>query len=88
MFHRLTNRPHVRVNAYAEGGNFNGDEPRIALPLAPLQAFDTDAKTAIGELGELALQDGQRVVVLCRKSAERDRLIEARSTNTRPMPRR
>ena len=76
VFHRLTKRQHVRVNAYADGGSSNGDEPRIELPLAPLQAFDTDAKAAIGELGELALRGGQRVVVLCRKPAERDRLIE------------
>ena len=73
VFHRLTQRPHVEVNQY---GTADDDALLVRLPLAPLPSFSTDAQQAVEELGELARDDVQRVVVLCRQPAERERLNE------------
>lgn len=73
VFKALTSRPHAELNAYSKSSN-----PRavaVDLPTSPLAPFDPDAKQAVAELAEMA-SDQQRVVVLCRKPAEADRLRE------------
>ncbi len=73
VFSKITARPHVECNQYSAGATKDGT---ISLPVGQLVAFDEDAKGAICQLGELAETDGQRVVVLCQKPAERERLTE------------
>jgi len=75
LFKRLTARPHVEANQYSPR-NMAADEAVIELPLAPLPSFDTDAKSAVRELGDLAADPSNRVIVLCRRTGERDRLRE------------
>ncbi len=73
IFKALTGRPHAELNAYSKSTN-----PRavaVPLPTAPLAPFDPDAKRAVAELAEMATDD-QRVVALCRKPAEAERLRE------------
>ncbi|MEM1109662.1 MAG: transcription-repair coupling factor [Planctomycetota bacterium] len=74
VFKKLTDRPHVELNAYSQ--STNPLAKRIDLPVAALPTFDQDAKAAIRELGHLADDPYNRVVVLCAKPAERDRLVE------------
>ncbi len=73
IFSKINARPHIQCNQYSTGKDQSRD---ITLPIEQLTTFDEDAKGAIIQLGELAQTDGQRVVVLCQKPAERDRLTE------------
>ncbi len=61
----------VEVNQYG-----SAHDAAVSLPVDPLPAFDADAKAAVTELSDLAMDPSRRVIVLCRKLAERDRLIE------------
>ncbi|XAM00418.1 transcription-repair coupling factor [Phycisphaeraceae bacterium D3-23] len=83
IFAKLLNRPHVEVNQYSADtgaatrkrlGQSDADIAPVTLPLAPLPPFDTDAKSAVTELGELAADHD--VTVLCHKPAEAKRLRE------------
>ena len=73
VFQKLTagHLASIEVNQYGSSG-----AAAIHLPVDPLPPFDPDAKRAVHELGELAMDEGNDVRVLCRKLAERDRLIE------------
>ncbi len=73
VFSKITARPHIECNQYSAGATQDGT---IVLPVGQLVTFDEDAKGAIIQLGELAMTNGQRVVVLCQKPAERERLTE------------
>ncbi|MFP4144555.1 MAG: transcription-repair coupling factor [Phycisphaeraceae bacterium] len=73
LFKQMQQLAYAEVNQYSGRGERG---QRIELPVGQLPAFDTDAGKAVAELGELATRDEQRVVVLCQKSAERDRLKE------------
>jgi transcription-repair coupling factor (superfamily II helicase) len=73
VFSKINARPHVECNQYSAGAAQDGT---VALPVGQLTTFDEDARGAIRQLGELALTSGQRVVVLCQKPAERERLSE------------
>lgn len=68
----LTERPHVQVHGYGVAG---ADKLTVRLPVRSLPTFSHDAKEAVKELTELAAS-GQRVVALCQKEAERERLRE------------
>ncbi len=83
IFGKLLGRTHVEVNQYSADtgaaarkrlGKSNEAVQPVALPLAPLPPFDTDAKSAVTELGELSAD--HRVTVLCHKPAEAKRLRE------------
>ncbi|MFI4862398.1 MAG: transcription-repair coupling factor [Phycisphaerales bacterium JB063] len=83
IFAKLLGRPHIEVNQYsADTGaskrkrlnQSDADLSPVTLPLGPLPPFDTDAKSAVTELGELAAD--HRVTVLCHKPAEAHRLRE------------
>ena len=71
LFHRMAKFSHVEINQYTMG---RPEEQNIAIPVRPLMTFDTDAQTALTELGELASRSHSQTVVLCRQAAERDRL--------------
>ncbi len=73
VFKKLTQRVHAEVNGYSSG-SARGE--LIDLPVEPLPTFDTDAKTAVMELGEAAEDDARRVVALCGNEGERSRLRE------------
>jgi transcription-repair coupling factor (superfamily II helicase) len=73
LFKKLTQRPHLQINEYSARDD---KSPSIQLPLGQLLSFDTEAKRAVAELIELARTPNHRLVVLCHKPAERDRLIE------------
>jgi len=84
VFKLLTNRTHIEANQYSGA---SGNAPVVRLPLGALPSFDRDATRAIGDLAHLAspsepdnpsakTEAARRVVVLCQKQAERDRLIE------------
>ncbi len=73
VFKRLIARPHIEINEYSGRGD---ERSRIALPITQLPPIDTDAKTAILELGALASDRAKQVVVPCRHQAEADRLRE------------
>ena len=72
LFERFMQRQHVELNLYSSRGH---DPNAIVLPIESLPPFAQDGKQAIAELGELAEQ-GRPVVVLCRKPAEQQRLVE------------
>ena len=72
LFEHLTRRPHVELNLYSSRGH---DPEAIALPADVLPTFAQDSGDALGELVQLS-NEGQRVAVLCRKDAERQRLEE------------
>ena len=79
LFRRLTERPHVELNAYSQTSN--PDAHVVDLPVAALPNFDQDARAAIRELGQLAAPGSEgttpaKVTVVCAKPAERDRLVE------------
>ena len=77
VFSKINARPHVQCNQYSPGSSSgSGVGATFELPVSQLVHFDEDAKGAVKQLGELALGEGQRVVVLCQKPAERDRLKE------------
>ena len=73
VFAKLKSFDHAELNRYSPTRE---DATRVALPASPLPTFDTDAKSAIAELAELAADETNDVRVLCRRPAERDRLIE------------
>ena len=73
VFQRLIRRPHVEVNEYSGRGD---EHSKLMLPVEPLPPIDTDAKTAIQELGELAADPTRTLIVPCRAQAEADRLRE------------
>ena len=73
IFSKINARPHVEINQYSAGAAKDGT---INLPVGQLTTFDEDAKGAIQQLGELAQTKDQRVVVLCQKPAELERLSE------------
>ncbi|HEX7008512.1 MAG TPA: transcription-repair coupling factor [Phycisphaeraceae bacterium] len=73
LFQRLQERSCIEVNQYSARDD---QAPRVELPVEQLPPFDTDAAKAVRELGELAQADEHRVVVLCQKTGERDRLRE------------
>ncbi|MEM9414237.1 MAG: transcription-repair coupling factor [Planctomycetota bacterium] len=83
LFAKLLNRPHVEVNQYSADtgaatrkrlGKSDADVSPVTLPLGPLPPFDTDAKSAVTELGELAAD--HYATVICHKPAEAQRLRE------------
>lgn len=83
IFAKLLDRPHVEVNQYSADtgasarkrlGKSDEDVAPVKLPLGPLPPFDTDAKSAVTELGELS--NDHAVTVLCHKPAEAQRLRE------------
>jgi len=73
IFNKLISRPHLEINQYSAATGTTRNSA-IPLPLAPLPPFDTDAKSAIAELAQMSHE--QRIVVLCRKQAEAQRLGE------------
>ena len=73
VFAKVNARPNVQCNQYSTGALADGT---LTLPVEQLTTFDEEAKSAIKQLGALALTPGQQVVVLCQKPAERDRLRE------------
>ena len=73
IFSKINKRPHIECNQYSRGST---DSETLPLPVEQLTTFDQDAKDAIKQLGELAQTQNQRVVVICQKPAERDRLRE------------
>ena len=73
VFKELSSRPSVQVNQY---GNRSKHEENTILPLRSLQSFNLEISKAIVELGELTNDEENKVVVICQRSAERDRLIE------------
>lgn len=73
IFNKLLNRPHLEINQYSAATGTSRDHS-VALPLAPLPTFDTDAKSAITELAQLS--ETSRVTVVCRQAAEAQRLGE------------
>ncbi len=73
VFGKVAARPHIECNQYSTGAARDG---ALTLPVGQLVNFDEDAKGAIKQLGELAMTYGQRVVVLCQKPAEKERLTE------------
>jgi transcription-repair coupling factor (superfamily II helicase) len=73
VFQKLTQRAHVEVRQYSSGGS---PASKITMPLQPLAPFDQEAAKAVRELAHLTEEPNQQVIVLCRKSAERDRLRE------------
>jgi len=74
VFKTLMNFPHVQVNQYSSTMD---KDKAITVPVSPLVEFDQDAAKAMIELGELTQGDEyEKVVVLCTKEAERDRLQE------------
>ncbi|MEX0886457.1 MAG: transcription-repair coupling factor [Phycisphaeraceae bacterium] len=70
VFQKIQLLPHVEVNQYSSR---TGDAD-VTLPVEQLPPFDHDAAVAVKELGELTRDAARRVVVLCQKPAERDRL--------------
>ncbi len=70
---KINARAHIECNQYSTGAGADGT---LSLPVGQLMTFDEDAKGSIRQLGELAQDKGQRVVVLCEKPAERQRLGE------------
>ena len=79
VFQKLTNRPHVEVNQYSS----RGDAPaKVPMPVHPLAPFDQDAAAAVRELAALAEEATNEVFVVCRKEAERDRLLELLGEHT------
>ena len=90
VFGLLTSRDHVQVNQYTP--SVLSDEKAIQLPVDPLPTFDVNVSAALQRLADLAAlpqgskqrsaakQDDElpeaKVVVLCQKAAERDRLLE------------
>ena len=73
VFKKLTQRTHAEINGYS-AGSAQGEQ--LQLPVTPLPLFDTDAKSAITELGELATDETNRVVMLCANQSEQSRLRE------------
>jgi len=73
IFGKLLDRPHLEINQYSAATG-TSREHTVALPLAPLPPFDTDAKSAIGELA--GMSEASRVTVVCRQDAEAQRLGE------------
>ena len=73
IFAKLHAMPNMELNRYSPT---RSDAETIALPAEALPPFDTDAKTAVAELAALAEDEARDVRVLCRRPAERDRLIE------------
>ncbi|WP_432799251.1 transcription-repair coupling factor [Poriferisphaera sp. WC338] len=70
-FGRLTRKTHIEVTQYAPRTDIND---RVDLPLDQLIPFEQDAKAAIQQLANLAINPSNTVHVLCRKQAEADRL--------------
>ena len=73
IFKKMLDRPHLEINQYSTATG-TSREHSVALPLVPLPAFDTDAKSAITELAQLGTES--RVTVVCRQNAEAKRLQE------------
>jgi len=72
LFAKLTQRPHLTVNQYSD----TKQRDAVALPVGPLPTFDADARKAIDELAQLAMDERNQVIVLCRAPGDRDRLQE------------
>ncbi len=72
----LHERGAVEVSQFAAGRT--GDDRGIELPIRAVPNFEHDASAAVAELGSLATgaEAAGRLVVLCAKEAERDRLAE------------
>lgn len=73
VFKTLISFPHVEINQFS---SMTQRKESSLLPLRPLTAFAQEAAAAVKELGELALNTDNQVVVLCPKLAEKDRLLE------------
>ena len=73
VFAKLHGMPHAEVNRYSPT---RPQAEVIALPTEAVPPFDTDAKTAVAELAGLTGDPSNDVRVLCRRTGERDRLIE------------
>ena len=84
VFQSLIKFPHVEMNQYS---STSGTETAVTLPIGSLTPFSETASTAVKELGERietgsdpVLVNGsetvKKLVVLCPKPAERERLIE------------
>ena len=72
VLERLQKRPNIRIHQYSS----RHEADAVELPVEQLPSFSTDAKQAIAELGEVAADATNQVIVLCRKPAERERLVE------------
>jgi transcription-repair coupling factor (superfamily II helicase) len=79
VFQKLTSRAHVEVNQYSSRRDTSA---KVPMPVSPLPAFDQDAATAVRELAGLGAEATNEMVVVCRKPAERDRLIELLNEHT------
>ncbi len=73
VFGKLLDRPHLEINQYSASTGTSRDSA-VDLPVGPLPPFDTDAKAAVSELGQMSA--ASRVTVLCRQTAEAHRLGE------------
>jgi len=79
VFQKLTALTHIEVNQYASRGD---DQAKVPMPVQQLTPFDQDAATAVQALAALADERAGDVFVICRKEAERDRLLELLSEHT------
>ncbi len=82
VFRALTQRTHLEVNQYSGASD---QEVALDLPVEPLPTFEPQAPEAVQQLAQLAYGEPaasesgapeHRVVVLCQKPAERERLME------------
>ncbi len=71
LIQALTAREHVQLDQFGSGAS---KEDGLRLPVSPLPSFAQDAAQAVKELGDFA--QSSRIVVLCQKDAERERLAE------------
>ncbi len=73
LLERIQQQVHVEINQYSAPRDRS---EAIEFPVSQLPPFDTDAAKAVWEVGELANDAANQVVVLCEKQAERERLGE------------
>ncbi|MAX24831.1 MAG: transcription-repair coupling factor [Phycisphaeraceae bacterium] len=73
VFASLIKFPHVEMNQYS---STSGTETAVTLPIASLTPFSENASTAVKELGERSDDPKAKLVIVCPKPAEKDRLIE------------
>lgn len=71
LFEKLGAMVNVMVNQYGAGA-----ADQLVWPIEPAPAFSQDAAPAVCELGALAKDPANTVMVLCEKQAQHDRLLE------------
>ncbi|MBH07399.1 MAG: transcription-repair coupling factor [Phycisphaeraceae bacterium] len=72
VFQHLTRSSHIEINQYSTKSN---EDPAISLPIHPLPSFENNAAEAVQQMAQHSMAaDAPRLIVLCQKPAERDRL--------------